>query len=172
MPLNEFSSSGSDEFHSRLPRDLTKEITKLLHRTLEESWTTTTKHYKVRQCHSVFKKKTERNSRFCRQKSHHKENETCHTNLTSFMCVFYFIGFVWFGLVLDSCQSGGQGNMSVDPSKAFHSVALNIRKVRKLCSIFSIWWAGTIIQFAFMSYMQNDIIFPYPASPVDCRMHQ
>lgn len=95
MPLNEFSSSGPDEFQSRVLRDLTNEITTLLPRTPEESQTkqrNTTRYTNV-----ILFSKRERNSRFCRQKSQQKENETYQTNLISFVYMFHFTSFIWFG---------------------------------------------------------------------------
>lgn len=88
MPLNEFSSSGPDEFHNRVLRDLTNEIPR---RILDNNNNTT------RYTNVILFSKRERNSRFCRQKSQQKENETYQTNLISYVYVFYFMGFVWFG---------------------------------------------------------------------------
>lgn len=77
------------------------------------------------------------------------------TKLTSFPLCICFILLVSFGLVLDSCPSGGHRTLSVDLIKAFLGVTLNIREVGKLSSIFSILWTRTIIQFAFMSFIHK-----------------
>jgi len=132
MPLNEVSS-GPDEFHSRVLRDLPNEITKLLPRTQQKNprqqQQNTTRHTNV----ILFSKRERVDSADQRASI----RRTRLIRLTLFPLCMCFILLVSFGLVLDSCQSGGQRTMSVGLSQAFLSGALNIRKVGKLRSIFS-----------------------------------
>lgn len=157
IPLSEFTSSGTEEFH----KQGSQRSHKWDHQTAP--WTPrkllNNKTLQITPIAFCFQKGKETADSTDKEPGQGEWDSSDETHFL-YICVLFFR--FRFGLVLDSCKQVDKGSviwkMCLDLSKALLSVVLNSllgKSEKRAPSSQIIWWTSTITQLAFMSFIRK-----------------